>query len=224
MLTSPKRAKIGRGSRTPSARSSEYLPGPISIRALAIAVFVKGSSAPPLVAQIGFSCSGWTLAVAIAMAPVTPRGPRGLSNPRSISTPPPNSESPAAMAQALPGRNSRDSSQSLVPCKPCPSNQPNNFCDPWPAINEPKVTRKISKARLRAPSPLRLFLLLGDAKLLTTSPPGPFPEGLLVCYRRYTRIDPKEYSVVKYCHQRGCASAYYLRWCTGTSRRFDRYD
>ena len=34
------------------------------IRALAIAVFVKGSSAPPLVAQIGFSCNGWTLAVA----------------------------------------------------------------------------------------------------------------------------------------------------------------
>src|SRR5919199_338901 len=178
MLTSPKRAKIGRGSRTPSARSSEYLPGPISIRALAIAVFVKGSSAPPLVAQIGFSCNGWTLAVAIAMAPVTPRGPRGLRNPRSISTPPPNSESPAAMAQALPGRNSRDSSQSLVPCKPCPSNQPNNFCDPWPAINQPKVARKISKARLRAPSPLRLFFLLGDAKLLTTSPPSPFSRGL----------------------------------------------
>jgi hypothetical protein len=225
MLTSPKRATIGRGSRMPSARSSEYLPGPISIRALAIAVFVKGSSAPPLVAQMGFSCNGWTFAMAIAMDPVTPRGPRGLRNPRSMSMPPPNSESPAPIAQGLPGRNPRDSSQPLVPRNPYPSNQPNNFCDPWPAINEPKVARKISKARLRATSPPRLFLFLGDAKLLTAFPPSPFPGARqFVTVRRCTRINPKKYSVVRCCHQRACASVYYLHWCTGTSHRFNRYD
>src|SRR5215210_9318132 len=126
------------------------------------------------------------------MAPAAPRGPRGLRNPRTMSTPPPNSDSPAAMAQGPPGRNPRDSSQPLVPCKPCPSNQTNNFCDPWPAINEPKVARKISKARLRATSALRLFLFLSNAKLLTTSPPSLFLGARsFVTVRRYTHIDPR---------------------------------
>src|SRR5918998_4883253 len=88
------------------------------------------------------------------MAPMIPRGPSGLSNPKSDSTPPPNSEPPARMAQGRPGRSPMDSSQALVPPRPYPPHQPNNFCAPWPSISEPTIARKINSARLPTISPL----------------------------------------------------------------------
>src|SRR3712207_3309676 len=86
MTTSPKKA-IQRGSRRPRSRSREYVPGPASMRAVAIAMFVAGSSGPPSVTQIGLpQCAFLT---AMATDPITSRGPSRLRNPKSESTPPP---------------------------------------------------------------------------------------------------------------------------------------
>ena len=52
ITTSPKGATHA-GRRIPKFLSKEYLPGPLSRRAVEIAVFVTGSSAPPSVTQIG---------------------------------------------------------------------------------------------------------------------------------------------------------------------------
>jgi hypothetical protein len=57
------------------------------------AMLRTGSSAPPSVTQMGLP--QWAFLVAIDMAPMTPSGPKGLSSPKTVSTPPPNSESPA---------------------------------------------------------------------------------------------------------------------------------
>jgi hypothetical protein len=53
----------------------------------------SGSLAPPSVTQMGLP--QWAFLVAIDMEPITPSGPKGLSRPSAVSTPPPNSESPA---------------------------------------------------------------------------------------------------------------------------------
>src|SRR3712207_7057906 len=120
MPTNPRRA-TQLGSRIPSARSREYLPGPASMRAVAMDMLVTGSSGPPSVTQIGLP--QWAFLVAMAMAPMIPIGPSGLSSPRSESTPPPNSEPPAMMAHGRPGRSPMDSSQALVPSRPYPPHQ-----------------------------------------------------------------------------------------------------
>jgi len=77
----------------PGALSSDHLPGPFITGAVAAAMPVTGSSAPPSVTQIGLLA--WAVIVAIAIEPMTPIGPIGLRNPSSVSTPPPNSKSPA---------------------------------------------------------------------------------------------------------------------------------
>ena len=77
-----------------------------------MAMLVTGSSAPPLVTQIGLP--QWTLAVAMLIELITPSGPSGLRNPSSVSTPPPNSLRPAASAQRWPGCSLSDSSRTTV--------------------------------------------------------------------------------------------------------------
>src|SRR5215210_8773393 len=99
ITTSPKGATHA-GRRIPKVLSREYFPGPPSRRAVEIAVFVTGSSAPPSVTQIGLP--QWAFAVAMDIEAITPIGPKGLSSPRAVSTPPPNSQSPARNAQGGP--------------------------------------------------------------------------------------------------------------------------
>src|SRR5256884_9767488 len=86
------------------------------------------------------------------IAPIVPRGPSGWRKPSVVSTPPPNSDVDAAVAQGVPGFRPNDSSQPAVPFSPGPLNQPKSFCDPWPANNPPIVSRKIS-------SPISLIVL-----------------------------------------------------------------
>src|SRR5207248_213368 len=81
------------------------------------------------------------------IAPIVPRGPSGCRKPNVVSTPPPNSDAAAAVAQRVPGLRPSDSSQPAVPFRPGPLNQPKSFCDPWPANNPPTVNRKISSPR-----------------------------------------------------------------------------
>src|SRR6266700_1269541 len=94
------------------------------------------------------------------IAPIVPRGPRGGRKPRVVSTPPPNSDPAAAVAQGVPGFRPSDSSQRAVPFKPGPLNQPKSFCDPWPVNNPPTASRKIS-------SPISLIVLDSSRPLNT---------------------------------------------------------
>jgi hypothetical protein len=81
------------GSRIPKMRSREYLSGSRIMRAVETAMLRRGSSAPPSVTQMGLP--QWAFLVAIDMDAMTPSGPKGFSSPKAVSTPPPNSESPA---------------------------------------------------------------------------------------------------------------------------------
>src|ERR671910_3375594 len=127
------------GSRIPKRRSREYLSGSRIIRAVDTAMLSRGSSAPPSVTQTGLP--QWAFLVAIDIDPMTPSGPKGLSSPSAVSTPPPNSESPARYAQGRPGRIPSISMKPLVPSNPGPPKDPNSFWAPWPAIREPCTTR-----------------------------------------------------------------------------------
>ncbi len=127
MPTRPK-GVIQPGSLIPSILSSEYLSGPLRMRANAIVMSTTGSSAPPLVTHIGLPL--WAVAVAIAMEPMTPRGPRGLSRPRAVRAPPPSSEAIASCAHCLPGFKPSISIKPAVPSGPGPSNDPKAFCAP----------------------------------------------------------------------------------------------
>src|SRR5215207_3034554 len=97
--TSPKGATHA-GRRIPKVLSREYFPGPLSRRAVEIAVFVTGSSAPPSVTQIGLP--QWAFAVAMDIEAMTPIGPKGLSSPRAVSTPPPHLHKTACALKAVP--------------------------------------------------------------------------------------------------------------------------
>src|SRR5215208_3020970 len=66
-------------------------------------------------------------AVAMVIEAMIPIGPKGLSSPRAVSRPPPNSQSPDRNAQGRPGRNPSISIKPLVPSRPCPPNVPNSF-------------------------------------------------------------------------------------------------
>src|SRR5215212_5593007 len=81
------------------------------------------------------------------MDPMTPSGPNGLSSPKAVSTPPPNSESPARVAQGRPGFKPSISINWLVPSRPGPPKAPNSFWAPWPAISDPCAKRTINGAR-----------------------------------------------------------------------------
>jgi hypothetical protein len=81
ITTSPKGATHA-GRRIPKVLSREYFPGPLSRRAVEIAVFVTGSSAPPSVTQIGLP--QWAFAVAMVIEATTPIGPKGLSSPSKL--------------------------------------------------------------------------------------------------------------------------------------------
>src|SRR6266516_1706015 len=78
------------------------------------------------------------------IAPIVPRGPSGWRKPNVVSTPPPNSDADAAVAQGVAGFRPSDSSHPAVPFSPGPLNQPKSFCDPWPTNNPPTASRKIS--------------------------------------------------------------------------------
>src|SRR5712692_6286792 len=151
-----------RGKRIPNRRSSEKRPGPVSVRANAEAILVRGNSAPPLLAQIGLP--QWALAVAMTIAPIVPMGPSGCKKPNVVSTPPPNSEAEAAVAQVVPGLSPIDSKMAAVPFKPDPPNQPENFCAPWPASSPPVVSRKTRSPVSRIV--LSLFRLLRTTAFL----------------------------------------------------------
>src|SRR5215216_5277399 len=125
MITTNPKGATHAGRRILKVLSREYFPGPLSRRAVEIAVFVTGSSAPPSVTQIGLP--QWAFAVATDIEAMTPIGPKGLSSPRAVSTPPPNSQSPDRNAQGRPGRNPSISIKPLVPSRPCPPNVPNSF-------------------------------------------------------------------------------------------------
>src|SRR5215212_2983852 len=132
------------GRLIPKNRSRENESGSRIMRAVEIAMLRTGSSAPPSVTQIGLSQCAFL--VAIAMEPMTPRGPSGLRNPNAVSTPPPNSDSPARYAQGRPGRIPSISMKPLVPSNPGPPKDPKSFWAPWPAIREPCTTRTIMGA------------------------------------------------------------------------------
>src|SRR5215211_5424411 len=129
------------GSRIPKRRSREYLSGSRIMRAVDTAMLSRGSSAPPSVTQTGLP--QWAFLVAIDIDPMTPSGPKGLSSPSAVSTPPTNSESPARYAQGRPGRIPSISMKPLVPSNPGPPKDPKSFWAPWPAIREPCITRTI---------------------------------------------------------------------------------
>src|SRR5215208_4294855 len=153
MATSPSGASQ-RVRRRPRARSRSHFPGPFRMRAVAVAMLVTGSSAPPSVTQIGLP----DRALTVAIAPMMPRGPRGLRNPSAVSTPPPNSESPARNAQGRPGVRPSISMKPLVPSSPGPLNEPNSFWAPWPVSREPSTSRNITAARLPMLSSLNRYL------------------------------------------------------------------
>src|SRR3712207_7017271 len=79
MITTSPKGVTQAGRRIPKALSREYLPGPLSRRAVEIKVLVTGSSAPPSVTQIGLP--QWAFAVAMDIDAITPTGPKGLSSP-----------------------------------------------------------------------------------------------------------------------------------------------
>src|SRR3712207_6499064 len=185
-MTTSARKAIHRGSRMPNARSREYFPGPASMRADAMDIFVTGSSGPPSVTQIGLP--QWAFLVAMAIAPMTPMGPSGLSSPRSESTPPPNSEPPAMTAQGRPRRSPMDSSQALVPSRPYPPHQPNSFWAPWPVMSPPSTRRNTSVARFLTYISFlrpRLGSLPGSSRVISTLSTG--------CSTRGYRIQPGLY-------------------------------
>src|ERR687897_1059060 len=143
-----------RGRRIPNTRSREYLSGSRIISAVDMAMLSRGSSAPPSVTQTGLP--QWAFLVAIDIDPMTPRGPKGLSSPKTVSTPPPNSESPARYAQGRPGRIPSISMKPLVPSNPGPPKDPNSFWAPWPAIRVPCANRTINGAESFTLEPLDL--------------------------------------------------------------------
>src|SRR5215208_6201357 len=142
------------GRRIPKTRSREYLSGSRIMRAVDTAMLSRGSSAPPSVTQTGLP--QWAFLVAIDIDPMTPSGPKGLSSPSAVSTPPTNSESPARYAQGRPGRIPSISMKPLVPSNPGPPKDPKSFWAPWPAIREPCTTRTIIGA---ASLTLEVFIL-----------------------------------------------------------------
>src|ERR671913_215987 len=146
------------GSRIPKRRSREYLSGSRIIRAVDTAMLSRGSSAPPSVTHTGLP--QWAFLVAIDIDAMTPRGPKGLSSPKTVSTPPPNSESPARYAQGRPGRIPSISMKPLVPSNPGPPKDPKSFWAPWPAIREPCTTRTIIGAASFSLEPLDLVVFI----------------------------------------------------------------
>src|SRR5919112_2043186 len=130
-----------RGRRIPKSRSRENASGSRTMSAVEMAMLRTGSSAPPSVTQIGLP--QWAFLVAIDIAAMIPSGPRGFNSPRPVSTPPPNSESPARYAHGRPGRMPSISMKPLVPSSPGPPKDPKSFWAPWPAIREPCTTRTI---------------------------------------------------------------------------------
>src|SRR5829696_7551893 len=93
ITTSPKGATHA-GRRIPKVLSREYFPGPLSRRAVEIAVFVTGSSAPPSVTQIGLP--QWAFAVARG------HGHRGYDPDRTQGVEQPQSREHAAPELAEP--------------------------------------------------------------------------------------------------------------------------
>ena len=110
-----------------------------------MARFVTGSSAPPLLLQIGLPAC--TVFAATVIGAMTASGPNGLRNPRAVSVPPANSLPAAAIAQRSAGLRPIEPIIFVVPSSPGPSNQPNSFWAPWPATSPPKTSRKINRAR-----------------------------------------------------------------------------
>jgi hypothetical protein len=80
-------------------------------------------------------------------------GPTGLNHPKSVSTPPPNSQSPASTAQGRPGFKPSIYMNPVVPSMPAPLNDPNGFLAPCPDRSPPSTTRKSSAVRL----PIHVF-------------------------------------------------------------------
>src|SRR5829696_8797848 len=128
MITTSPKGVSHAGRRIPKVLSREYFPGPLSRRAVEIAVFVTGSSAPPSVTQIGLP--QWAFAVAMDIEAMIPIGPKGLSSPRAVSSPPPNSQSPARNAQGPPGRNPSISIKTACALKAVPSERPEQLLSP----------------------------------------------------------------------------------------------
>src|SRR5216683_2453750 len=98
----------------------------------------------------------------MTIAPIVPMGPSGCKKPNAVSTPPPNSEAEAAVAQGIPGLSPIDSKMAAVPFNPDPPNQPKSFSAPWPASSPPVVSRKTR-------SPISLIVLSLFRPLRTTA-------------------------------------------------------
>src|SRR5215207_108323 len=179
------------GRRIPKTRSREYLSGSRIMRAVDTAMLSTGSSAPPSVTQTGLP--QWAFLVAIDIDPMTPSGPKGLSSPSAVSTPPTNSESPARYAQGRPGRIPSISMKPLVPSNPGPPKDPNSFWAPWPAISDPCAKRTISGADSFTLEPLDLavftftpFAVLSSLVNLTRRGGGPLPQTVYPRWLGYT--------------------------------------
>src|SRR5207253_5616335 len=100
-LAASTRHESHQGILTPNRRSNERAPGPARASALAIAMFVAGSSAPPWFTQIGLSPCCFRQATIIGAIDTT--GPAGLRRPSAVSAPPVSSVAPAITAHLRAG-------------------------------------------------------------------------------------------------------------------------
>ena len=125
----------------PTALSSEIAPGPVSATEAPTAASTTVYSHPPLITQ-GPRPAATT--PRSSMTPTTDAPASGVRKPSASMTPPPASLSPAMIAKTTPGRYPSISKKAPVPRLPCPPNQPNSFCVPWPTSATPTTTRRIS--------------------------------------------------------------------------------
>ncbi len=127
----------------------------------------SGNSKPPSVAQTPFfQC---TEAIAAAITAASSSAATGTNRPRPSSMPPVSSPSPARNASGSPGSKPTLSKNDAVPFSPWPRNQPNSFCDPWPANKAPTTTRSTSRATFK---PLTSFGRSQLVRLLLSCTPG----------------------------------------------------
>src|SRR5580692_5131359 len=85
------------------------------------------------------------------MVPAIATGPTGLASPAAVSSPPPSSDSPAAVAVTRPGRSPSRSKPAAVGSRPWPPKVPNSFCAPCAARYPPTTVRLASSAMSRMP-------------------------------------------------------------------------